>query len=96
MTSNKSTIPRDKDINNLFKKLKKTRGSLYIKKFIPKILRRWIGKDALLKQFDYPPMEDSIKKELYAQYEAEIKELETVIGRDLSHWAYKQNEKITG
>lgn len=96
MTSNKSAVPRDEGIHNLFKKLKKTKISLYIKKIIPQNLRRWITKDALLKEIEYPPMEDAIKKELYARYEDEIKELEMILGRDLSHWSYKVGKNISG
>ncbi len=41
---------------------------------------------ANLKPADYPPMDPAVRKALTDRCRTEIRELETLIGRDLSHW----------
>ena len=86
VVSNESAVPRDRNIYGLYKELKKTRIMNVLKLFIPLKMRKWFGEDVLTKPFDYPPMEQEIKMELYMRYTDEIKQLESIIGRDLSHW----------
>jgi hypothetical protein len=86
---NESAIPRDQNVYNLFNGLKKSKYKRFLKSVIPDAIRRWFRQDALMKPFNYPPMENEIKLELYARYADEIKRLEEMIGRDLSHWKYQ-------
>jgi hypothetical protein len=88
IVSNESAVPRDQNVYNLFNEFKKTKIKDFLKLFIPSSVRRWFRYDALMKPFYYPPMENDIKIELYARYADEIKQLERIIGRDLSHWKY--------
>ena len=65
--SNKSAVPRDQTVYNLVSKFKKSKTSIkkLIKPFLPTGFGKWFIKDALMKPFEYPPMEDAIRKELY-------------------------------
>jgi hypothetical protein len=90
VVSNESTVPRDLNSYNLFNEFKKTKVKEYLKIFIPSKFRRWFRYKALLKPFNYPPMGNDIKVELYTHYEEEIRQLEKIIGRDLSHWKNNQ------
>jgi hypothetical protein len=89
--SNESAVPRNQKAYNLFNSLKKTKHKDLLKSFIPTGVRKWFRRDGLMKPFNYPPMGDEIKRELYTRYAEEIKRLETIIGRDLSHWEYQEN-----
>lgn len=90
VVSNRSAVPRNQRIYQLFGKLKKNKYKDYLKLFIPASIRYWFRHDVLMRTFQYPPMEDDIKAELYSLYAGEIKQLENIIGRDLSHWKYKE------
>lgn len=91
LASNKSVLPRDQRVYDLFVKVKKTRIKQSLKLLIPPAMRRWVRNDAIMKPFHYPPMDSDIKAELYMLYEDEIKQLEEIIERDLSHWTYTEN-----
>jgi hypothetical protein len=84
--SNESAVPRDLNTYDLFNEFKKTKAKDALKLFIPVNTRKWFRNKALLKHFDYPPMEKEIKMELYARYADEIAQLQKILGRDLSHW----------
>jgi hypothetical protein len=85
---NESRMPRNRNLFNLFNKLKKTKLNDFLRPFIPADIRRWLHYDALMKPFSYQPMDDNIKQELYDRYASEIKQMEIITGRDLSHWKY--------
>ena len=53
---------------------------------MPVGVRRWLRGDGITKPFHYPPMEEGIRKELYALYADEIRALQAIMGHDLSHW----------
>jgi hypothetical protein len=89
VVSNESAMPRDRNIYNLFKKLKDTKIKDFMKLFIPASARKWLRNDAILKPFSYQPMDDDIKRELYDRFADEIKQLEIITGRNLSHWKYQ-------
>jgi len=89
VVSNVSAVPRNKNIYHLYNEVKKTKIKDILNLFVPPSTRKWFRKDALMKHFNYPPMEKEIKTELYLRYADEIKQLETIIGRDLSHWKYQ-------
>jgi hypothetical protein len=42
-----------------------------------------------MKPFEYPPIDPTLKKELYEHFESEVSELGALIGRDLSAWKFK-------
>ncbi len=88
--SNESAVPRNKNLFNLFNYIKKTKIKDVIKPFLPPSMRKWVRTDGLMKHFDYPPMDDEIKEELYGLYADEIKQLEAIIKKDLSHWQLKK------
>jgi hypothetical protein len=90
VVSNESAVPRNPDIYHLYKEFKRTKIKNMLKPFFPYRFRKWLRKDALLKHFNYPPMENEVKVELYVRYADEIKQLESIINRDLSHWKNEQ------
>jgi hypothetical protein len=87
--SNESAVPRNQKTYKLFNDLKKNKHKDFLKFIFPAGFRKWFRREALLKPFDYPPMDDEIKLELYTRYADQIKQLETLLGRDLSHWKYQ-------
>jgi hypothetical protein len=86
--SNESAIPRNQALLTSYRDFKKTKLKDFLKFFFPSNARKWFHKKALMKPFNYPPMEDSIKRELYERYAEEIRQTERILGRDLSHWKY--------
>lgn len=87
--SNESAVPRYQFLDNQFNKIKKGKIKTILRFFFPKHARKAVVKDFLMKPFEYPPIDPTLKKELYELFENEVNQLTTLIGRDLSAWKYK-------
>ena len=87
LNSNESAVPRYEALGKTYKEMKSNPFTKMIfKMFFSKNARTTLFKDVVMKKFEYPPIEDDIKKELYAEFAAETDQLAAIIGRDLSGW----------
>ena len=91
IVSNAASVPRNKFIGTLYDSLKKTQIKRLYTSIIPRKQRIKIRDQWVDKPFQYPPMDPEIEDELYVRYQDEIKVLEKIIGRDLSHWRPDRN-----
>ncbi|NSW52368.1 MAG: sulfotransferase domain-containing protein [Anaerolineae bacterium] len=92
IVSNESAIHRSPGVRSFTNALKHTALRPLIKLILPPSIRRWIKHRAMMKPFHYPPMDEAIRRELYAAYAEEIQALAQIIHRDLSHWRYQEQE----
>ncbi len=83
--ANVSSKPRKQWVRRSYWGLKKTPMKQIYKRMIPDKLRNRIYQH-LFPSFEYPPIDKKIEKQLRFQYYEEIKKLEDIINRDLSHW----------
>jgi hypothetical protein len=83
---NQASQPRSQGLLKLFYKIKKTNIQKPLRVLFPRTTRKSIRENILYKPVRYPPMDDEIKKYLYSRYLEEVKEFESIIQRDLSHW----------
>lgn len=90
LNSNESAVPRYDFMGKTYKQMKANPFTrVLFKMFFSKNARATLFKDVVMKKFEYPPIEDDIKKELYAEFAQETDELAKLIGRDLSSWKLK-------
>jgi hypothetical protein len=83
---NEAAVPRYKSVYNLYRRVKQSKVQSLLRRFLPKRMRKQLRHNLILKPIRYPAMPDDIKKELYARYIDEVRQLEPLIGRDLSNW----------
>jgi hypothetical protein len=84
--SNESRVPRSRRVFRLLRDIRKSAVRNILRPMVPMGVRRWLRGGGIMKPFYYPPMEEGIRTELYALYTDEIRRLEAIMGRDLSHW----------
>lgn len=87
LQSNAAAMPRSQSLNHLLRNPSRTKKSWSW--LIPYSWRRAIWSSlnrANLKPFDYPPMNPATKAMLYEKYRPSIRQLESILQRDLSHW----------
>ncbi len=90
LNSNESAVPRYDFLGKTYKDMKSNPFTKAIfKMFFSKNARATLFKDVVMKKFEYPPIEEDVKRELYAEFAAETDELAALIGRDLSGWKLK-------
>lgn len=86
LVRNESRVPRSRRIFHLLRDIRKSALGDVLRPLVPAGVRRWLRGGGIMMPFHYPPMEQQIRKELYALYAEEIRALESLMGRDLSHW----------
>ncbi len=89
LKSNKSRVPRSRWVLRLLRDLRKSPLRDRLRPFMPRGFRRWLRGGGIMKPFQYPPMEEAVRKELYTLYADEIRRMEAILERDLSHWKYE-------
>lgn len=85
--SNTSSMPRSRNFDNVVNKPAWYKNIL--KFFIPEAMRRRVRRQLNhMNQvdFQYPPMKPETKAMLREKYRPSIRQLETILQRDLSHW----------
>lgn len=91
LNSNESAVPRYDFLGKTYKQMKANPFTKVIfRMFFSKNARATLFKDVVMKKFEYPPIEEDIKKELYAEFADETDQLAKLIGRDLSSWKLKE------
>jgi hypothetical protein len=81
--SNPAAIPRSRSLHRFLSK--ESRVKSLLKHLIPTGIRGFVRRSNL-REFRYPPLDDSIKNELRRRYLDETRQLEEITGRDLSAW----------
>lgn len=87
LQSNAAAMPRSQSLNRLLRNPSRAKKSWSW--LVPAPLRRAIWSRlnrANLKPFDYPPMKPETKAMLHEKYRPSIRQLESILQRDLSHW----------
>ena len=83
---NQSAVPRDQGLFSIYSRLKQSKIRGLLRDLLPRKIRLFIRHKVVIRPFRYPPIEKEMEQELYARYLGEVKQLESMIGRDLSHW----------
>lgn len=72
-----NTLVGPSALKTIIKKILPTKWRFYLKNTLTKVN---------LREVDYPELSEALESSLRARYRNEVDDLETLIGRDLSHW----------
>ncbi|MEQ1868539.1 MAG: sulfotransferase domain-containing protein [Vicinamibacterales bacterium] len=87
VVSNAAALPRSPQLHRWLRGQSRVKDAA--KRLLPRNVRQWLKAraiDANLKPFQIPPIDPTIGDNIRRGYAEEMKRLEGIIGRDLSHW----------
>ena len=89
LASNEAFVPRYSFLGRNDRDLKNKLGKHFFRMFLSKNAKTMFVRDLIMKKFEFPPMDEDVRKALYAEFAEETTQLAKLIGRDLSDWTYK-------
>jgi hypothetical protein len=81
---NESKLPRSRGLQVFLTEPRAAKN--FLKTFVPKSLSRRIGDRLRRQNLTRPTLSPETRRRLTDIYRADIKELQDMLGRDLSHW----------
>lgn len=83
---NQSAIPRDRGLFSMYSRIKQSKMGGSLRHLLPRSMKLFIRHKVIVRPLRYPPIENDIAAQLYSRYLGEVKQLESILGRNLSHW----------